>query len=59
MMQLTDKLIDSVIKVAEEAGKAILGVYDGPIKVTVKEDESPIVRQTRRHITSSSMHCSI
>ena len=25
MMQLTDKLIDSVIKVAEEAGRAILG----------------------------------
>lgn len=44
MMQLTDKLIDSVIKVAEEAGRAILGVYDGPIKVTVKEDESPLTQ---------------
>jgi len=43
-MQLTDKLIDSVIKVAEEAGRAILGVYDGPIKVTVKEDESPLTQ---------------
>ena len=43
-MQLTDKLIDSVIKVAEEAGRAILGVYDGPIKVTVKDDESPLTQ---------------
>ena len=38
MMQLTDKLIEALLTLSEEAGRAILGVYDGPIKVTVKDD---------------------
>ena len=42
-MELTDKLIESVIKIAEEAGRAILGVYDGPIDVTVKDDRNNFV----------------
>ena len=44
MMQLTDKLIMFAIRVAEEAGRAILGVYDGPINVTVKDDDSPLTQ---------------
>ncbi len=46
-MELTDKLIESVIKIAEEAGRAILGVYDGPIDVTVKDDQSPLTQADR------------
>ena len=44
MMQLTDKLIESLLTLSEEAGRAILGVYDGPIKVTVKADDSPLTQ---------------
>lgn len=44
MMQLTDKLIQSLLNLSEEAGRAILGVYDGPIKVTVKADDSPLTQ---------------
>ena len=44
MMQLTDKLIESLLNLSEEAGRAILGVYDGPIKVTVKADDSPLTQ---------------
>ena len=44
MMQLTDKLIEALLNLSEEAGRAILGVYDGPIKVTVKADESPLTQ---------------
>ena len=44
MMQLTDKLIEALLTLSEEAGRAILGVYDGPIKVTVKADESPLTQ---------------
>ena len=44
MMQLTDKLIEALLTLSEEAGRAILGVYDGPIKVTVKDDESPLTQ---------------
>lgn len=43
-MKLSDELIESVIRVAEEAGRAILGVYDGPIDVTVKADASPLTQ---------------
>ena len=44
MMQLTDKLIESLLHLSEEAGRAILGVYDGPIEVTVKGDDSPLTQ---------------
>ena len=44
MMQLTDKLIESLLHLSEEAGRAILGVHDGPIKVTVKADDSPLTQ---------------
>ena len=44
MMQLTDKLIESLLNLSEEAGRAILGGYDGPIKVTVKADDSPLTQ---------------
>ncbi|GAA4496311.1 3'(2'),5'-bisphosphate nucleotidase CysQ [Pseudaeromonas paramecii] len=43
-MQLEKSLIESVIRLAEEAGRAILAVYDGPIDVTVKQDDSPLTQ---------------
>ena len=43
-MQLDKSLIESVIRLAEEAGRAILAVYDGPIDVTVKQDDSPLTQ---------------
>ena len=35
---LNDKLINSVLAIAEDAGKAILAVYDEPVELTVKAD---------------------
>ena len=49
-MKLSDELIESVIRVAEAAGRAILGVYDGPIDVTVKADASPLTQPINWHI---------
>lgn len=44
MIELTDNLTKSVIKLAEEAGRAILQIYAGPINVTVKGDSSPLTQ---------------
>ena len=41
---LNDKLINSVLAIAEDAGKAILAVYDEPVELTVKADESPLTQ---------------
>ncbi len=41
---LNDKLINSVLEIAEDAGKAILAVYDEPVELTVKADESPLTQ---------------
>lgn len=46
-MQLNKALIESVIRLAEEAGRAILAVYDGPLDVTVKQDDSPLTQADR------------
>ena len=43
-MELSKEQIGSVIQLAEEAGRAILGVYHGPIDVTVKADASPLTQ---------------
>ena len=43
-MELSKEQIGSVIQLAEEAGRAILGVYNGPIDVTVKADASPLTQ---------------
>jgi 3''(2''),5''-bisphosphate nucleotidase, bacterial len=43
-MMLNDELINAVLEIAEEAGKAILAVYDEPVELTVKADESPLTQ---------------
>lgn len=42
MIELTEKLENAVIKLAEAAGQAIMQIYDGPINVTVKNDDTPL-----------------
>jgi 3'(2'), 5'-bisphosphate nucleotidase len=43
-------MLDSLIALAREAGKAILEVYDGPFDVTLKGDASPLtVADLRSH----------
>ena len=42
MVELTEKLQNAVIKLAEAAGEAIMDIYEGPINVTVKSDDSPL-----------------
>lgn len=42
MVELTEKLQNAVIKLAEAAGEAIMRIYEGPINVTVKSDDSPL-----------------
>ena len=42
MVELTEKLQNAVIKLAEAAGEAIMCIYEGPINVTVKSDDSPL-----------------
>jgi len=37
-------MIDSIIKLAEEAGKRILEFYDDEIEVTTKGDDSPLTK---------------
>lgn len=44
---LNDELIASLLTIAEDAGQAILAVYDEPVELTVKADESPLTQADR------------
>ena len=41
---LRDELIAAVLQIAREAGHSILSVYDEPVELTVKADESPLTQ---------------
>lgn len=41
---LNSALITSVLQIAKDAGQAILAVYDEPVELTVKADESPLTQ---------------
>ncbi|MFB0975827.1 MAG: 3'(2'),5'-bisphosphate nucleotidase CysQ [Tolumonas sp.] len=44
---LNDELITALLKIADDAGQAILAVYDEPVELTVKADESPLTQADR------------
>lgn len=44
---LNDELITALLKIADDAGQAILVVYDEPVELTVKADESPLTQADR------------
>lgn len=46
-MHLTEKQIERVIEIGQQAGAAILAIYDGPFNVTSKADESPLTDADR------------
>lgn len=41
---LNDELIEAVLQIVKNAGHAILAVYDEPVELTVKADESPLTQ---------------
>ena len=41
---LNDELIAAVLQIVKDAGQAILSVYDEPVELTVKADESPLTQ---------------
>ena len=41
---LNDELIAAVLQIVKDAGDAILSVYDEPVELTVKADESPLTQ---------------
>jgi 3'(2'), 5'-bisphosphate nucleotidase len=41
---LNNELINAVLQTVKEAGQAILSVYDEPVELTVKADESPLTQ---------------
>ncbi len=44
---LNDELIAALLTIVEDAGQAILAVYDEPVELTVKADESPLTQADR------------
>ena len=44
---LNDELIAALLTITEDAGQAILAVYDEPVELTVKADESPLTQADR------------
>lgn len=46
-MHLTEKQIERVIEIGQQAGAAILAIYDGPFNVISKADESPLTDADR------------
>jgi 3'(2'), 5'-bisphosphate nucleotidase len=46
-MEIPPKLIDEICRLSVEAGKKIMGIYDGKIAVTLKKDDSPLTEADR------------
>lgn len=44
---LQDSQIEALLQITEQAGLAILDVYNGNIEVTIKDDESPLTQADR------------
>lgn len=57
-MELTDNLIEAVIGIARQAGQAIMAIYQGPLEITVKADESPLTQADKaaHHLIVQALH---